>query len=193
MDKKKKRVIFLICFVLIALVAIFGGIKIYQQRELNLIMEQEQLQQERLNHLYISLNRNRPLHSDDPMEIPRVVIGLAGLRSIGFSREEVEEIYINSEAFNFQCSDRNHPDYWEVSTFIIEGGARDFGNALNRIYHANFETISTQFPQFELIVHDDSTSLPLPVVEELIRLYETENPPQPRAVVVQETETEDSP
>jgi len=185
---KNKRIGLVICLIAIFFASILGGTMLYQhiteQRELDNTMEQEQ----RLSQLYITLNRNRPILSSDPMEIPHVIIGLAGLRSIGFSREEVEEIWTSSENVHARNSPNNHPEFKTVHDFIIEGGARDFGNALNRVYYANFETISIQFPQFELVISDDSTSLPLSVVKELIDLYEAENPPQSRPVV--ETESE---
>jgi len=187
MDRKKRRII-LICFALIVLVAAFSGLKLFQQRELNLAMEQEQVRQERITQLYRTLNRNRPLLSNDPMEIPQVVIGLAGLRSIGFSQGEVEEIWISSEALGSINSERNHPDYREVSVFIIEGGAGNFENALLTTYQENFEAINAQFPNIGLVYAMTPETLPLSVLHEVIALWEAENPPQPRPVV--ETESE---
>ena len=126
------------------------------------------------------------------MEFQEVVIFFAGLRTIGFSREEAEEIWMSSENVRARNSPSNHPEFKTVHDFLF-WGMPDFEDALNGVYFNNFETISTQFPELELNPHSAPRRIPLPVLHEVIQLYEAENPPQPRAVVVPEVEAEDSP
>jgi hypothetical protein len=182
----KKKVIILSCIAVIIAITAFGGARLHQhimeQRELEYIMEQER----RLNQLYFALNGLEPLRARDPMEIPQVIISLAGLRSIGFSQEELEYIWMNSEDLGAQHSTRNHPDYNEASTFIFEGGVGAFSNALLAVYQENFEVIRTQFLEYELVYAKVPSSLPASVIREVIRIFEEENPPPERRARVEE-------
>jgi len=91
------------------------------------------------------------------------MINLAGLEAALFPTNTV----ISALA----TPDRMPATYSRVREFLHEGGARAFGNALNEIYHTHFESISSQFPHFELVITDDSTSLPLPVLQEIINIW----------------------
>jgi len=175
---KKKFMTLLVCLalVLLAIVGIFFLSRhITYQMEANQAMEQ----QECINQLYRELNLNRPLPSDDPMDAPLVIIGFAGLRSLGFSHEDVEWIWVEGSI---------HPDFEEIRGFFARSGIGLFADKLNGIYIQNFDALSAQFADLTLNPHSDSSRIPLPVLHEVIRIWKSENPPQPRPVV--ETESE---
>jgi len=171
MDKNRKRVVLFVCLIVILIGSVFGGVRLHQritlQRELESAMEQGRLEQQRLNHLYSMMTGSRFNLEEhgDPMQYGAVIIAFTGLRLIGFSQEEVIEIWVNE----------NHPDTETILAFFDRGGAVTFGNELNRVHRENFEEIEAKFSDLTFGFYDSSHSLPLPVLEHVIALWEAEN------------------
>jgi len=95
------------------------------------------------------------------------MINLAGLEAALFPTNTV----ISALA----TPDRMPATYSRVREFLHEGGAGAFGNALLTSYQENFETISAQFPEFDLVYHMKPGTLPLPVLEEVINIWSASN------------------
>jgi len=165
----KKRTTLIIIIAIILVAGVIGGAFLHQhiliQRE---IVEQER--QERIHDTRYSILVRGHFSIEehgDPMEASLVVIAFAGLRSIGFSHEQVEA---------FLIEDENHPDFETISAFVApQGGWQDFANGLFRVYLDNFDAINATFPEFELVYHRRPDNLPIPVLHYVIALWEAEN------------------
>jgi len=135
-------------------------------------------QQKRLDELYFLLN-NGYSSAYNPLETVMATINLAGLRALNFTQEEVIEIWVEGST---------HPDFVMVREFLALGEWQMFYIELNKVFQENLESLVSQFPESELIRGDTAATIPLPILHEVIRIWESENPPQPRPVV--ETESE---
>jgi len=175
MTKKKFMTLFVfLALVLLATVSIFFLSRHTYQMETNRAMEQ----QERINQLYREQNLNRPFPSDDPMDAPLVLIGFAGLRSLGFSQEEVEVIWVEGAT---------HPDFVVIRGFLAGIIRQNYEYQLRLVFRDNFSSLAEKFPE----ITDKQmplTMIPLSALKEIIRLWEAENRPQLRPVAEIESE-----
>jgi hypothetical protein len=172
---KTKIIVPITCLVLISVAIISSIFLITHQRELNVAMEQER----KMGELYFLLSHGQ-VDTEDALETNHAVIGLAHLRSRGFSQERAFEVWM----------DEDHPQREAVRNLAMDGREwREFEYGLRKTFAAYFNELSAKFP--DLTSHQMLLeNIPLPVLREVIALYEVDNPPKPRPVAEIEQETD---
>jgi hypothetical protein len=95
------------------------------------------------------------------------MIRLAGLEAIGF--EPGEALAALGEQSNWP------EEYERILEFLYDGEAGAFQNMLLGIFQDNFNTISTQFPDSNLVYSTIPSYLPLPVLEEVLNIWRAQS------------------
>jgi hypothetical protein len=179
MTNRKKNIISLCSVFLLVIVVLTVILVVRHNSEQQEIAEREFEKKEML-YLMLTGTRVSPLirnpdyelFADGTFERPDVVINFAGLRSIGFSKEEVFEVWMDEE----------NPRREEMRKFFrplrqVDGAPSTYSirSDLIGVYVRYVVELREKFPEFELRDVSVPEGLPLTVLEEIINIWEFEN------------------